>query len=59
MINDWRGKWKNASTFMASTFPFGFVQVLTNDTTVHRLDIDTAVHRLMPVDLDTADAIRH
>ena len=29
MIDDWRGKWKNASEHMSSTFPFGFVQVYT------------------------------
>jgi sialate O-acetylesterase len=27
MIDDWREKWKSASTYMASTFPFGFVQL--------------------------------
>ena len=27
MIDDWRGKWKNASQHTSSLFPFGFVQV--------------------------------
>ena len=28
MIDDWRGKWKNASSYTDLLFPFGFVQVL-------------------------------
>ena len=28
MIDDWRGKWKNASSYTDPLFPFGFVQVL-------------------------------
>lgn len=29
MIDDWRGKWKNASGHTSTLFPFGFVQVHT------------------------------